>query len=180
MTAPPVHYHVHVSGFMPECTRTVLELSRPMPARTFCTKNCHPAAAGSVPYMHFFTRQHHSVSRECGGFTFVSVRASACLFNRFASGTMSCRRLPVFVFVAAVQNAYRTSANGGVPSKKLSVPFCLVSCAIFRLRTSTRSLASLLMPFLRHEISEAVAPKYSVAVALTLPLPLPFVHRHVF
>ena len=33
-----VHYRGHVSGFVPECTRTILVLSRPMLARTFCTK----------------------------------------------------------------------------------------------------------------------------------------------
>ena len=60
---------------------------------------------------------------------------------------MSCRRLPVFDSVAALLITQRTSVNGGVPAKQLSVPFCLISRATNRLRTSTRSLSPLLMFF---------------------------------
>ena len=66
-------------------------------AQSITTRCC----GESVPYMHFNRRQRRSVSRGCGGFTYVSVRASAYLFARLASSTMSCRRLRVFVFVAA-------------------------------------------------------------------------------
>ena len=62
------------------------------------------------------------------------------------------RHLHIFVFVAALLITSRTSASGGVPAKLLSVPFCLISRAINRLRTSARSLSTLLMSFHRHEM----------------------------
>ena len=40
--------------------------------------------------MHFFSDQHHSVYFKCGGFTYVSVSASACKNVRLASRTMNC------------------------------------------------------------------------------------------
>ena len=62
--------------------------------------------------MHFFRRKHRS--------------ASACRNTRLASRIMSCRRLPVFVSVAAPLITYRSSASGGAPAKWLWVPFRLI------------------------------------------------------
>ena len=75
-TSSPSTTHVQISGFVPECTRTV-EVSRPMCAPSSCTRCCRPAAARRVPYMNFFKRQHRSVSRKCGGFTCVLVNTPA-------------------------------------------------------------------------------------------------------
>ena len=56
--------------------------------------------------MHIFSNQHRSVSRKCGGFTYVSVSASACRKARFSSSTRSCRLFPVLVRVAAILITY--------------------------------------------------------------------------
>ena len=84
----------------PDAHVQLLELSKSMSAPTSRTRWCHPAAAGSVPYIHFFSSQHPSVSRRRGGFTYVSVSASACENARLASTTMKCRRLPILDIVA--------------------------------------------------------------------------------
>ena len=130
-----------------------------MPARTFCTKHCHPLLRGvcrtriSTDANVARCRESVVVSR-----TSRSERQRAC-FLVWRLSTMSCRRLPVFVFDAAVRITCRTSANSGVSlAKLLLVPFCLILHAVFRLRTSTHSLAPLMMSFLRHEISEDRSP----------------------
>ena len=89
----------------------LLQLSRPMSVLTFRTRCCRPAAAGSVPYMHFSSKQHRSVSRKCGGFTYVTVSASECKKASFASSTRSCRLIHVLVRVAALLLTYRTSSR---------------------------------------------------------------------
>ena len=100
--------------------------------------------------MHFFSNQHRSVSRRCGGYTYVSVSASACGKARFASSTKNCRLFPVLVRVAALLITYHTSP---VPAKYLSAPFCSISRATNRLRTSIRSSSPLLMSRYLQEIS---------------------------
>ena len=91
----------------------------------------------------------------------VSVSASACGDARLASRAMSCRRLPVFDSVAALLITQRTSANGGVPAKLLSRPFCLISRATNRLRTSTRSSSPLLMSVKSTRIGFASCPRHT-------------------
>ena len=59
--------------------------------------------------MHSTSSQHRFVSRRCGGFTYVSVSASAC--------KNAHRRLPVWDNVADVLITQRTSANDGVSTK---------------------------------------------------------------
>ena len=74
---------------------------------------------------------------------------------RFASSTKSCRLVPVLVRVAALLVKCLTAADGRVPAKKLSAPFCLISRATNRLRTSTRSQSPLLMSHHRQESRHA-------------------------
>ena len=69
-----------------------------------------------------------------------------------ASSTRSCRPLPVLVRVAALRITYRTSADGGVPAKQLSVRVGSISRATNRLRTSTGLLSRVLMTLHRQEI----------------------------
>ena len=107
----------------------LFELSCAKSSTICCTRCCQPAVVGSA--MHAFL-QAPTVSRRCGGFTFVSVNTSA------ASDTVRSRRILVFVFVAAALTTYRTGTNGGAPLKLLSDPFCLIS-------RTTRSWSPLLI-----------------------------------
>ena len=77
----------------------LLQLSGPVSAPTFCTRCCQRRCCGECAVHAFLRRQHRSASCRCGGFTYVSVRASACRDAPLASTSMSCYQFPVFVFV---------------------------------------------------------------------------------
>ena len=82
-----------------------------------------------------------------------SVRRRAGMLVSRQASTMSRRLLHDFDSDAAWHSLrHVTSANSGVPAKWLSVPFCLISRATNRLRTSTRSLSPSLMARHRREI----------------------------
>ena len=85
MTSSPCTTTSTSRDVCPDAHGHLLELSRPMSAPIFQKRCCHPAAARSVPSVHFFSSRHRSVSRRCGGFTYVSVSASASKNARLAS-----------------------------------------------------------------------------------------------
>ena len=93
---------------------------------------------------HFFSSQHRSVSCRCGGFTCVSVSASACNDARLASSTRV-----VVVFPSSISSQPCLSR---IVRTLAVVPFCFISHTTDRLRTSGRSLSPLLMPLHRHEM----------------------------
>ena len=74
------HARLHTDSCWGWVGRCLQQLSAPSAA--------NPLLRGSISSR----RQHRSMSRSCGAFTYVSVRASACKKARLSSSTMRCRR----------------------------------------------------------------------------------------